>query len=114
MESTSSGVAHFLFFTVANALVLNSTDTPHISPRVARLRGLAQAAWTARLQRSDLDTAESSAAQEEYEQARDDLQDAGSTVVIADDGITLCGVSELERRYGDDLVRQFDQLLSDT
>ena len=53
---------------------------PATPEELARLRGLVQAAWT-RLQRSDLDTpAESSAAQEEYEQARDDLQDAGILV----------------------------------
>ena len=111
---TAALVAHFLFFTVANVLVLNSTDSPHISPRgvspsgekmkavppatpeeLARLRGLVQAAWT-RLQRGDLDThcrvrAALRRSQEEYEQARDDLhQDAGNIVVIADDGITLC------------------------
>ena len=68
--------------------------TPATPEELARLRGLVQAAWT-RLQRSDLDTDESSAAQEEYEQARDDLQDAGNIVVIADDGITL-GFEEAE------------------
>ena len=53
---------------------------PATPEELARLRGLVQAAWT-RLQRSDLDTDEqSSAAQEEYEQARDDLQDAGILV----------------------------------
>ena len=70
---------------------------PATPEELARMRGLVQAAWT-RLQRSDLDTAESSAAQEEYEQARDDLHDAGNTVVIADDGITLCSKKQNRNR----------------
>ena len=94
------------FFTVANVLVLISTDTPHISPgrvppsggrmkavpkmapeELDRLRGLARAAW-ARLHRGDLGSAEHAAAQEEYERARDDLHDAGYLIVIGADDLS--------------------------